>query len=173
MEEWRPVVGYEGKYSVSSLGRVRSNRWETPGLPTRKPGVTRTHVTPGKLLAPGLGSNGYLLVSLYLNGKLTTHPLHHVVAAAFLGPKPAGLNVLHDDDVRTNNVASNLYYGTQAQNIHDISRNGNRRVTQDDVRHIRTQREAGVSLGVLAKQYGVSNDYIGLITRRVMYAYVE
>lgn len=46
-----------------------------------------------------------------------------VVLLAFVGPKPPGLCVLHYDDDPTNNILSNLRYGTRADNAQDSLRN--------------------------------------------------
>ena len=42
----------------------------------------------------------------------STQYVHHVVAEAFLGPRPCGLVVRHMDGDRENNAASNLAYVT-------------------------------------------------------------
>jgi hypothetical protein len=44
------------------------------------------------------------------------HYVHHLVADAFLGPRPEGKQIRHRDDDSFNNVASNLMYGTPSQN---------------------------------------------------------
>jgi hypothetical protein len=50
--------------------------------------------------------------------------VHRLVAEAFLGPAPfAGALVLHRDDVPTNNVPDNLYWGTHAENVFDAKLN--------------------------------------------------
>lgn len=100
-EEWRPVDGYPG-YEVSSLGRVRS--W-------------RTHRgVPGpRILKPGRGSKGYLVVRL----AGAAQKVHRLVAEAFLGPMPDGLQTRHLDSNNQNNAAANLAYGTQLENMAD------------------------------------------------------
>lgn len=57
------------------------------------------------------------------------------MALAFIGPRPEGLQVLHSDDVPTNNNISNLRYGTPKQNAEDRELNGN---TQKGVKHFKT-----------------------------------
>ena len=59
LEEWKPVIGYEGLYEVSSLGRVRSlDRY----YKNRHGGRTPIN---GKILKLVLHRTGYLVVSLY------------------------------------------------------------------------------------------------------------
>jgi len=60
---------------------------------------------------------------LYKDGVKKTHLVAHLVAAAFLGPAN-GLQVLHKNDVASENHVGNLYYGTQLQNMKDRSKNG-------------------------------------------------
>src|SRR3990167_8656265 len=82
-EEWRDVVGYEGLYSVSSLGRVRSN----PKMLLGRGGGLR--LFPGCVLKGEITNAGYDSVRLSKNGIQSFHTTHRVVAAAFLGPCPA------------------------------------------------------------------------------------
>lgn len=87
VEEWRPVVGYEGHYEVSDWGRVRSvdrvieqiNRW----------GTIMKRFFRGKILKPCLNADGYRIVSLG-KGKESpeqTQRIHKLVAEAFI-PNP-------------------------------------------------------------------------------------
>ena len=104
-EIWKPVVGFEGLYDVSSEGRVRSYR--------REPAP--------KLLKPGIASNGYPSVVL---GRGNTRMVHRLVAEAFHGLCPLGCEVRHRDGDRTNPRADNLRWGTRSENIRDAVRNG-------------------------------------------------
>lgn len=113
-EEWRPVVGYEGVYEVSSLGRVKS---VARGQGRRTGRILRTPLDPG----------GYPRVCLRRPaGKPDVRLVHRLAAEAFLGPAPEGKpNVLHWDDDKTNNRVGNLRWGSQSDNIQDTIRNGN------------------------------------------------
>lgn len=72
-----------------------------------------------KVLKPRIHSNGYHQVNLCANGKATNYYIHILVAAAFLGPRPAGMDVCHNDGDKTNNAVSNLRYDTRSNNILD------------------------------------------------------
>ena len=102
-EEWRDVVGYEGKYQISSLGRVRS-------LDYRRTGRTQ-------VLKPGTVRNGYLFVVLYNDGKTKNFYIHRLVAEAFI-PNPNGFpEVNHIDEKKANNCVDNLEWCTAKDNI--------------------------------------------------------
>lgn len=111
-EEWRPVVGYEGVYSVSNLGRVRRDIDGT--------GNTKA----GRILCPRLDEYGYAYLFLALNGKRNRHTVHKLVTAAFIGERPPEMQVNHKDAVKTNNRLSNLEYCTCEENIHHASKMG-------------------------------------------------
>ena len=98
-ETWKDVMGYEGLYQVSDLGRVRSLKF----------GKVR-------ILKPGFNSSKYLLVALYLNGKTRNISVHRLVAEAFI-PNPLNLpQVNHKDEDKTNNAADNLEWCTAEYN---------------------------------------------------------
>lgn len=104
-ERWLPVVDYEGLYEVSDLGRVCSLR-------------------RGIILKPTLTKLGYLRVEPYANGKGRKVMVHCLVAVAFHGPCPPGLEVRHLDGDSQNNAASNLAYGTPSENCRDMVLHG-------------------------------------------------
>jgi hypothetical protein len=116
METWRQVVGYEGAYEVSDVGNVRSiTRWVPYG---RYKGMTYK----GKLLRLTKLKNGYLTVKLAFAGYTRTTYVHELVLKSFEGPRPyteARGEIRHLDGVKTNNVLSNLKYGTIQENVAD------------------------------------------------------
>lgn len=78
----------------------------------------------GRVLRPGMGTTGYLVVAFCRDAILRTQRVHRVVASAHLGPCPEGMEVLHIDGDRTNNRADNLRYGTRSENNRDQVRHG-------------------------------------------------
>jgi hypothetical protein len=109
ISEWRPVVGYEGLYEVSSIGEVRS-------LPRK--------TTRGCVLRQHPNRWGYLQIKLVANGISRTVAVYVLVTAAFLGPRPPGLETRHLDGRQTRNCVSNLRYGTKSENAQDRLRHG-------------------------------------------------
>lgn len=116
-EQWLPVAGYEGLYEVSDLGRVKS--LHRPRL--------RGGFWPERILRPGPQRKGYLTVSLCDRfGQRKSSRVHRLVLAAFVGPCPNGMDVLHRNDVPGDNRLVNLYYGTRSENQRDALANGRR-----------------------------------------------
>lgn len=118
MEEvWKPIPEFEG-YEVSNQGRVRSYYLFGPG--------SRVANKPQRILKPTLSKDGYLVVGL--RGKIT--PIHKVVALAFIGPYPDGMEVCHNNGQHTDNRLANLRYDTHYNNMVDFTRHNKRWVSQ-------------------------------------------
>lgn len=111
-ERWLPIPGYEGMYSVSDQGRVRSE----PRLDGRGRRIA------GRILKPGT-RGGWLIVNLADNCVHTVFSVHRLVMMAFIGPKPEGHIIRHLNDDPLDNWLENLEYGTPAQNADDRVRN--------------------------------------------------
>src|SRR3546814_7457395 len=105
-EEWRPVLGYEGYYEVSSLGRVRS----LPRIRSakRRKGTQFTMRMAGRVLVLCLNKSGYLAGNMCIEGQRKNFAVHRLVCEAFHGPAPDGQQAAHKDGVRKNCYASNL-----------------------------------------------------------------
>lgn len=112
-ERWLPAVDWEGLYEVSDLGRVRSLT-RCPPAGTRRGRLMKTNVDPA----------GYWQLGFRRDGKNRTQKVHQLVAAAFLGPRPGGMEVRHLDGNPLNNRLDNLAYGTPSENSLDSIRHG-------------------------------------------------
>lgn len=103
MENWKDIKGYEGRYQVSDLGRVKSLNYNKTGKERIKKAAK--------------GSCGYVIVTLSNGGKLKGFLVHRLVAEAFL-PNPDRLpQVNHKDEDKTNNAVSNLEWCDRKYNI--------------------------------------------------------
>ena len=125
-EEWRPVPGYEGFYEASTEGRVRSvdRRYlDSSGRLQRHRGCLLTPLSAGP-------TRKYLKLRLHVGHERKTVSLHRIVAATFLGPCPAGMEVCHYDGDPRNNRVENLRYDTHWANIQDSIRHGTHRSTR-------------------------------------------
>lgn len=119
IEEWRPVVGYEGRYAVSSLGRVKSlMRVVANGI-----GTTRI-VKEAILAASGSLRNEYAIVNLAIEGKNKTYRVNVLVLEAFVSLRPRGMVSCHNDGNKQNNKRSNLRWDTQKGNLLDTVLHG-------------------------------------------------
>lgn len=116
-EAWRPVVGYEDRYEVSDQGRVRSK-------PRLVENAVTCYISRPLLLAQSWCGRTltYRRVQLMVNGQKITKRVHILVAEAFLGPCPPGMEVAHADDIGDHNWLGNLSYQTHADNCADRGR---------------------------------------------------
>lgn len=124
-EEWRRVAGWEQYYEVSSHGRVRSlarRRWQGRGWYITKPVLRKCPKD----------AYGYHCVALQAGERKENRKVHHLVAEAFVGPRPEGNECRHLDGCRTNNHVSNLAWGTSAENSADAKRHGTTPVGEDN-----------------------------------------
>lgn len=62
------------------------------------------------------GTDGYLRINITRNKKSKTLRVHHLIADAYLGPRPQGYTVNHKNGCKTDNRVSNLEYVTSAEN---------------------------------------------------------
>ena len=110
-EEWRDIKGFEGRYQVSNMGRVRGlDRWSLDERP---------HFIKGRVLNPSLNNvKGYLRVSLSDGNRNYTHyEVHRLVALHFVPGYKEGLVVNHINEIKTDNRAVNLEWCTYQYNL--------------------------------------------------------
>lgn len=159
-EIWLPINGHEGLYSISNLGRVRSEE----KIVHRKNGAMQ--LRPQAIMRPGSGASRYLSLTLVdANGVHTTNYVHALVAEHFISPRPSGMEVCHCDGDRANNEASNLRWDSRSGNNKDKSTHGTATIGErhpmailnnEVVLEIRRRRAEGASATQLSKEFNVS-----------------
>lgn len=111
MEEWKDIVGFEGLYKVSNMGRVMS---------FNHPQGRRSK---GWIMKPGHYTNGYLFITLCKDKRHHTYSISRLVAKHFV-PNPQGYpEVNHIDEDKENNRADNLEWCDRKYNCNYGHRN--------------------------------------------------
>lgn len=118
-EIWKDIVGFEGLYQVSNMGRVYSlpREWIC--------GVCSMNSHSGKILKQYKVSDGYLAVCLYVNNNSKTRKVHQLVAESFLNHTPCGYKLVvdHIDNNPLNNHVSNLQLISNRLNLSKDKKN--------------------------------------------------
>lgn len=96
LEYWRPIPGYEDKYYISNLGRVKNAK--------------------GKVIKLQRNNRGYAIYSFNNRGKNTLY-IHHLVMEVYGPHKPAPhYQIDHVDGNKLNNCIANLEWVTPSEN---------------------------------------------------------
>ena len=123
-EIWKDVVGYEGLYQVSNLGRIRS--------------LAKINKNKEKLIKQAIQNNGYVHVCLCKNKATKIKTVHRIVALAFI---PNTLNkpeINHKDGNKQNNCVDNLEWVTRKENVNHAF--ANNLISKEKLRAIAIER---------------------------------
>ena len=99
VEVWKDVLGFQGIYQASNLGRIKSLKFGRE-----------------KILKPRINARGYFLVMLCKDGVQKNHYIHRLVYEAFNGKIPQGLVVNHLNEIKTDNHLNNLEICSHREN---------------------------------------------------------
>lgn len=158
-ERWKPIVGYEGSYSVSDRGRVRSEARQVSNRFVRE-----------RILKPGVVF-GYEFVGLWRSNHVNQQRVHRLVLGSFTGPCPDGYEGCHLNGDCADNRVGNLAWQTSKQNTDDSRRHGTlsqgtnhylAKLTEAEVFRIRKSNDHS---GTLSRRYGVSRATIRDVIR--------
>jgi hypothetical protein len=137
VEAWRQI-DQAPNYEVSDSGRVRRS---TRGKRTRVGLIRKQYAKP----------NGYMLITLHVDGRRKGFQVHRLVARAFLGPST--LDVNHKNGDPGDNRLGNLEYMTELQNSHHAywvinrgphsERHHNAKLTENSIALLWSMRDAG------------------------------
>lgn len=174
IEEWRPVVGYEGLYEVSSIGRIK--RIQIYGRPIQR------------FLSSNKGKRGYIPINLCKNGKSKKELIHRIVLTAFRGPPLPTHESCHSNGIASDNRIENLRWDTHVSNCADRKTHGTHaggchmalageahhqsKLTMKDVHRIREASLFGADLYDLASIYDVSYNAIWSVTTRKSWTHI-
>jgi hypothetical protein len=146
-EEWRFVVGYDGTYSVSNLGRVKNNK-------------------TNKIMKQNF-SREYLVLGLTQNGRKKTERVHRLVLFAFKADSyNIGKEANHINNIKTDNRALNLEWVTHGENSRKMYTNDhyNKKLKSADVLAIKKLLKEGILSGIeIANKFNISTGIISEI----------
>ena len=166
-EVWKDVIGFEGKYEVSNLGKVRNKK----NLRVLK---AQDH-------------NGYERVYLNDGQKQRKLRVHRIVAKVFLNPPehPKQTMINHKDSNRSNNNVDNLEWCTHRENVSHAIKKGTvkgndnfekcvRRDVEKDVKVIRYLYETThLTQMELSEIFNISGNAVSSIINRKLHKQIE
>jgi hypothetical protein len=169
-EKWKDIIGYEGYYQISNLGRVKrlEGKCLTKGNSYRS--VKEKILKP----FPNKARGNYLYINLNMYGVIQQYRLHILVAKHFI-PNPSNLpEINHIDGIKEHNYVSNLEWCTQLHNMqhsfkigtHKIRKGNsspNHKLTSEQIIKIREELSLGKTGRHLAFKYNVSEGMISLV----------
>jgi len=142
-EEWRDIIGYEGKYQISNLGNVKS-------FIKRKPII----------LKPSIHFK-YKVVHLFIESKnRKAFSLHGLTATAFIPNPDNKPEVNHIDGIKTHNWVWNLEWATRAENTQHAIDTGLQKFTDEKI------SKYLVSRGCKPISVHINNEFIGIFERK-------
>ena len=160
VEIWRPVKDWDGLYSVSNNGGVKSHDRYID------------HYKGGRRLIPGrilkqVNRKGYLYVNLAKDGISIARPVHQLVAEVFVSGHRSGYIVNHEDCNPLNNNYTNLKWGTCAYNTQHAVDNGlikkyfgtdnhQSKINKSKADKIRSLVKNGMKYSEIGEKFGVS-----------------
>ena len=162
----KPIGDEFPGYYISSEGNVLSDR---SGKRTK--------------LTPSLRNGRYLAVSLYSRkGDKKTRSIHVLVAEAFIGERPEGLQIRHLNGDKKDNRVENLAYGTAEENYEDRrkhgicntgSRHGKTDLTEQDILEIRKRFAGGEDRDALKAEFKLTTASLSKIVLGKTWTHVD
>jgi hypothetical protein len=118
MEIWKEIQGFEGRYEISTDGRIRTvERLQRYLLRNKQPAM---RLIPAHFLSTQLQNKGYRIVHLWKDDRRYVKTVHRLVALAFLPNPQRKKDVHHRDRNRANPALLNLEWLTRSENLKRI-----------------------------------------------------
>jgi hypothetical protein len=100
MEEiWKSLIGYEGLYEISNMGRVKSIKFDKE-----------------RILKPSITNKGYYIIVLYKDNIRDCKTIHRLVIRTFIGEPKSDEICDHINRIKTDNRIENLRWVTKSKN---------------------------------------------------------
>lgn len=159
----RPIVGWEGLYSICPVGHVRSHR---------------SH----RWMRDAIASHGYSNYVISRPGIRLCFLTHRAVYEAHVGPIPAGMDINHINGVKTDNRVENLEVLSRRENMaHAVrigifsskgERHGMAKLTDAAVIDILARRAKGERVKDIAAIHGVRPASVGAVLHGRLWTHV-
>lgn len=172
MEIWKDVKEFNGDYSVSSKGRVRSNNRM---IEVNNNGLEYNKTINTRIIKPHLNKKtGYLAVVLRKNERPFTRTIHRLVATAFIEKTRPETEVNHRDANKLNNNANNLEWVTRKENVRHSFRHGLNKIRTGSDVHFAVLNEVIVleireRYGNIRRQYAKIGDKYNVSPKTIEY----
>lgn len=187
IEEWLDIPGWEGSYQVSNLGSIRSlsrrvnKRASATGKLQTK---ATTFFVKGRTMRFSSHKFGHKRVVFRRNDIPETHQVHVLVMRCFVGERPNGHQICHNNGNPEDNCLCNLRYDTPKGNAADKRRHGTNhtakgeasgsaKLRDDDVRTIRKRYAQGETQKEIWKDYQVGKTTIQAICSRTTWTHIK
>lgn len=171
-EIWKDVVGHEGFYQVSNIGRVKS-----------LPRTVNNKFYEGKILSTkNNNAKQYEKTSLHNNGKTKYYKVHQLVARAFIPNPENKREVNHIDGNKHNNKVENLEWVTSKENkehnhtlglVRIGERHQNSILNEETVIQIKMMLKDGISQASIARHFNLKPYMVNNIKRENTWKYLK
>lgn len=167
-EIWKTIPGFS-KYEVSNLGNIRS--YAVRG--------NKDKIAKSPKPIKQANCDGYKFVNISNDDKkIIVIKVHSLVLLSFVGPRPDGLVVCHNNDIKNDNRLENLRYDTQKKNMSDYIENnggihGRSSIKLKEVHGIIEDLKNNILLSEITEKYNVSRDVVYRIARKESYKYID
>lgn len=165
MEIWKDIKGYENRYQVSNLGRIKS--------------LPKNGRKEELILKPQPLKTGYLSIDLCKDSKTKKLSIHRIVAKTFIENTFNKEEVNHINGLKTDNRVENLEWNTKSENQKHSIRIGLRSAKGIKNSQVKLKEEEVLIIynslekyNILSEKYNVSISTISDIKRGYSWVHI-